>query len=260
MNKNLVIAIVITFVLIGIAVVVGNTNKKDAEIAQVATEEVIGESTVFYAEYDPSVTFEIIFAEELAKFVGSDLDGIILTQVESASGAKYENKEANVAVWNKGSQVTIYKNDIEIFTGIEGEAPPVVEPETSTTTAEVDERLTASNWVWSKTEINDGRVLEPSTPGAFILSFAKDGTVRLKTDCNSFSGMYTATLTSVKISSLGGTEMACAETNETDLTRSLIDPMEFFFTEAGDLVLQIPYDSGSIIFTKEGGVVDAESV
>jgi heat shock protein HslJ len=51
-------------------------------------------------------------------------------------------------------------------------------------------------WIWKETHnwqgpdsLIDGKIV-PSKPGAFTITFNKDGTVSGTTDCNSFSGTY----------------------------------------------------------------------
>jgi heat shock protein HslJ len=45
------------------------------------------------------------------------------------------------------------------------------------------------------------------------------------------------------------TKMFCEGSQEMEFQDMLDEPMTFMFTDAGELVLMLPYDSGSVIFT-----------
>ncbi len=48
---------------------------------------------------------------------GLDFDELSLKSVVSASGAKYENAEEKVILWNKGDDVIVYQSDKKVFEG-----------------------------------------------------------------------------------------------------------------------------------------------
>ncbi len=42
---------------------------------------------------------------------------VVFTQVVSASGARYENKNLNMVLWNKGDSITLYQGEKVVFEG-----------------------------------------------------------------------------------------------------------------------------------------------
>jgi heat shock protein HslJ len=112
--------------------------------------------------------------------------------------------------------------------------------------------LIGPRWVWQETQMNDGSVLRPTKPGEYALVFNQDNTVFGDTDCNNFSGDYSAgegnTLTFGPFMS---TLMFCEGSQETEFSQAVSESNQFIFTPVGDLVLLIKFDSGSVIFKKE---------
>ncbi|MDQ5901662.1 MAG: hypothetical protein QG580_377, partial [Patescibacteria group bacterium] len=88
--------------------------------------------------------------------------------------------------------------------------------------------------------------------GAFSISFTKDGNVSGTTDCNGFSGTYTLSGEGVlTFGPIASTIMFCEGSQEQIFLNYLSTEQRVFFDEAGNLVLLLPYDSGSIIFKKQ---------
>lgn len=113
------------------------------------------------------------------------------------------------------------------------------------------QKLTSSVWVWEKTQMNDDSVRLPSTAGAFTITFLSDGTLTGTTDCNGFFGQYSIKEATVTFGPFGSTMMYCDGSSEQVFMRDIESSNRVFFTEAGNLVLLLPYDSGSIIFEKK---------
>lgn len=107
-------------------------------------------------------------------------------------------------------------------------------------------------WVWEKTEMGDGTVITPKKPDAFTLSFTNDGKISGTTDCNNFSGSYTLSPGDViSFTPFASTLMFCADSQETEFREDVARSNQVFFTEAGNLVLLLPFDSGSVMFKKK---------
>lgn len=112
--------------------------------------------------------------------------------------------------------------------------------------------LSESVWVWDKTLMNDDTTIIPQKSGAFSISFTKDGNVSGTTDCNGFSGTYTLSGEGViTFGPIASTKMFCEGSQEQVFLNYLSTEQRVFFDEAGNLVLLLPYDSGSIIFKKQ---------
>lgn len=112
--------------------------------------------------------------------------------------------------------------------------------------------IVGTEWFWEKTVMNDGAVIEPKNPNVFSLTFSKDGNVSGKTDCNGFGGSYQVDPdNSISFGPFMSTLMFCENSQEVVFSKNVSDSNKVFFTEEGNLVLLLPYDSGSVIFKKK---------
>lgn len=59
----------------------------------------------------------VTYSGNTATLESQSFHGVEFTQVEAASGARYENKEKDLIIWNKGDEVTLYQNEAPIFAG-----------------------------------------------------------------------------------------------------------------------------------------------
>lgn len=196
-----------------------------------------------------------------------ELGEVVLAQTVSASGARYANEDESIVVWEKGGEITITIQDEVVYQGLvieevstKNDGDDVSDSENSTpknddATAEQEtgstERSLLGEWVWEKTHMNDDTVHTPSTVGKFGLTLSKDGTVFGTTDCNNFSGTFTAQDGVIEFSPLASTLMYCEGSSESKFMQGVSESTRYMITDEGNLVLMIAYDSGSVIFTKK---------
>ncbi len=108
--------------------------------------------------------------------------------------------------------------------------------------------LLSYSWVWRETRMNDGTVISPKQAGLFVLTFDAEGSVSGQTDCNGFGGSYTVTDGVLSMSEFMMTMMYCEGSQEMEFQKMLSEPVAYMFTEKEELVLMLPFDSGSVIF------------
>ncbi len=127
--------------------------------------------------------------------------------------------------------------------------PPVRVPENPEGEAD-PARMTLfiTEWKWISALYNDGKELKPKTPGQFVLTFKKDGTFSAKTDCNGIGGNYTVKDKKIVLSDMMGTLMYCEGSQEAEFRKLLENTSSFFFTNRGELILELKYDSGTATF------------
>lgn len=123
----------------------------------------------------------------------------------------------------------------EVVQNFEGEADPA--------------RMTLgmTKWNWIKTTYNNDTEVVPKKAGAFTLDF-KDGKVSVSTDCNGMGGSYEVLDNKLKFGDMATTLMYCEGSQEGDFSKMLGEVDSFFFTNKGELVLELKLDSGSMIF------------
>lgn len=105
-------------------------------------------------------------------------------------------------------------------------------------------------WVWTETIMNNDTSIIPEKAGAFTITLA-DGKVSGKTDCNSFFSTYQIGSDGViSFGALGSTKMACEGSQESVFTDFISNTSRYILSPAGDLVLLLKMDSGSVMFKK----------
>lgn len=133
---------------------------------------------------------------------------------------------------------------------LQGETLALVD-ETTETALAGESALAGTLWTWVETQMNDGSVKTPATEGAFTLTFLDDGAVSATTDCNTFNGSFTEGSDGVglTIAFLISTAMACPDgAQEQEFIADVTSINGYIITDAGQLALLLPFDSGSMIF------------
>ena len=125
---------------------------------------------------------------------------------------------------------------IQVAVDFEGEADP--------------SRMTLdmTTWRWIRTVYNDGTIITPQKPEAFSLTLKKDGTALVRTDCNTMSGVYEVSGKNIIFKNMATTLMYCEGSQEQVFSSMLGNVQSFLFTSRGELILELKFDSGSIIF------------
>ena len=119
------------------------------------------------------------------------------------------------------------------------------------TQADVDpEHMTlfGKEWSWVQTLYNNDTIVVPAKPGAFTLTFNKNGMVNAGTDCNRMTGSYSVDERLLTIGDLAATRMYCPDSQENEFAKMLSQVSAFVFTSKGELVLELKFDSGQILF------------
>lgn len=137
-------------------------------------------------------------------------------------------------------QLAIYDSETQqlaqVARDFEGEADPA------------QMTLQMKTWYWVKTVYNDDTVHEPAEPGVFSLTFGEDGNVQVATDCNNMRGSYVVDENRIQFGQMMSTRMYCEGSQELLFSKMLESVSSYFFTNRGQLVLEIKFDSGSMIF------------
>ena len=106
-------------------------------------------------------------------------------------------------------------------------------------------------WTWIETAYNNDTVERPTEPTkkeAFTLTFV-DGRVQGTTDCNGFGGAYTVDGHKIQFDDkMAMTRMYCEGSQETEFVKMLLEVRSYFFTDEGELIFEIKFDSGIMRF------------
>lgn len=112
----------------------------------------------------------------------------------------------------------------------------------------VELRLDTQTWTWIRTLYSNDKIVIPAKPGVFTLTFRDDGSLNATTDCNRMFGSYSVDETQLSFSKLAATKMYCPDSQEHDFANMLSQVTSFLFTADSQLVLELKYDSGQMIF------------
>ena len=109
--------------------------------------------------------------------------------------------------------------------------------------------LRMKSWTWIDARYNDGRTVTPTQPGKFTLTFSTDTTFSATTDCNALRGSYVASEGTISFGeNMASTRRYCAESQEQAFASLLRQAQRYHFTSKGELVLDLKFDSGSVVF------------
>jgi heat shock protein HslJ len=103
-------------------------------------------------------------------------------------------------------------------------------------------------WKWEKTIMNNGKYTVPNEEDAFSLFFGDDGKIFITTDCNTFSGIHKISDNKLTLGPLKSTRKFCEGSQEDIYIKSLNEVDSFFINEKKLLILQLKFDSGSMLF------------
>lgn len=111
--------------------------------------------------------------------------------------------------------------------------------------------LLENRWVWLQTVAN-GQTTDPSTAGAFILTFNEDGLALIETDCNAGRGGFVVGAQQrVSLPVIATTRMFCEGSNEGDFYAQLGLVESYTISADGVLELHLGGEGGTMDFSPE---------
>lgn len=109
--------------------------------------------------------------------------------------------------------------------------------------------LDMKTWRWIKTTYNNDTEFMPNDTNAFTLTFNDDSTFSATTDCNLMNGTYEVTGKQITFGeNIAMTKKFCEGSQEQELASLFGEIQSFFFTNRGELIFELKFDSGSAIF------------
>jgi heat shock protein HslJ len=108
--------------------------------------------------------------------------------------------------------------------------------------------LGMKTWTWISTTYNNDTKIEPRDSTKFTLVFKADKTFSATTDCNSVRGKYVVNENRISFGDVIAAGKFCEGSQESDFVKMLGAVNSYFFTSRGELVFDLKFDSGSMIF------------
>ncbi len=176
----------------------------------------------------------------------------VVDENETVAGTKRQNViVVNYAVRNPGEPMTTQPSlgksiwlKLDPATMQFGEVAQNFEGETN----QGEMTLDTKTWTWINTKYNDDKIITPLSTGTFTITFNKNGAFSAKTDCNSIGGEYSTINNKITFDKMMSTLMYCENSQESDFTKMLEQTDSFLFTQKGEMILLLKYDSGSVLF------------
>ncbi len=155
----------------------------------------------------------------------------------SASGARYENVDRQLILWNKGTELVLYQGEEILFKGRDVTRVEQLDTEILTT------------WVLQSVE-KDNEGVKFKNSNKFSLTFA-NGQVSGTTDCNTLSGTYTFRHGVVTFGPLVMTKKFCTGSEEKKFTELLSVPYTVAIVTEPFSMLTLSNDTTSIVLEKQ---------
>ncbi len=233
-SKKTFVCIVVILLCVGVRYgytsTVPEAPARDVRFVSIATDEVLTAQ----------------FLNDKVVLNGLGLRDSTLTEVDSSSGVRFEDRVTGLTLWSEGAQVTLYERGAIIFTGTES-------AEASNTSAPVEntvaDLLLNTTWIWRETVMSNGDQIEPGDATAFSITLS-GGSVTGTTDCNNFQGTYSLTSAALSMGPFSMTKMYCVNSREQEFIRALEGQTTALFNLEGNLVLLLKDDAGSVFFTR----------
>jgi len=108
-------------------------------------------------------------------------------------------------------------------------------------------QLEMQTWNWIRT-ISENEIITPKKEKVFTLSFGDNQMFSATTDCNSILGHYEVVENKIFFTNVAATMMACENSQEAEFSKIFAKEQSFFFTGKGELIFNLPLDSGSAVF------------
>jgi heat shock protein HslJ len=116
---------------------------------------------------------------------------------------------------------------------------------------EEEGRLVGTVWQWVRTLYNDDRKSAPSKPQNYTIQFLEAGKVNVRADCNLKGGTYSREGKRLSINITHSTMAACEEGSMEELFIRDLTGAAILFFQAGDLYIDLRFDTGTMKFSKQ---------
>jgi heat shock protein HslJ len=104
-------------------------------------------------------------------------------------------------------------------------------------------------WQWRGTLMNDGTAIVPTDSSRYTLELMADGRAVIRADCNMGNGPFTVAGNQISLGPFALTRALCPPGSlDTRFVRQLESVVSYLIV-GGDLVLELPFDSGGMRFS-----------
>ncbi|MDA8611365.1 META domain-containing protein [Candidatus Pacebacteria bacterium] len=108
--------------------------------------------------------------------------------------------------------------------------------------------LMMKDWTWIYALYNNDEKIESKQSENFVLTFVDEETFSAKTDCNRLSGSYEVSENYISFGPIAMTKMFCTDSQENDFVKLLENAGSYHFNSRGELIFDLKFDSGVMVF------------
>jgi len=123
------------------------------------------------------------------------------------------------------------------------------ESSTSVASADATPALVGTLWQWQSTVTPVERI-DVREPARYSLRLIDDGNAEIQFDCNRGRGNFALEGNQLSFGPLMSTRMACTPDSQDAVFMNYIGRVSTWFMQDGDLYLELPYDSGTMRFSR----------
>lgn len=242
-KKTVIIIIVLVALLfVGLSFIKKPINSPETNIKE---EETVGIEVV-YIDNINNQQLKVVYNNTLntATIYPNENNQVVFTATTSGSGARYENSNQGLILWNKGYDVSLYLNDSLIFTGTD------ISKKNEDNISENSDSKILGSWAWEETVLSNKEKITPKNKDVFSITFKDDGNVSGKTDCNGFGGTYSNTDVVLTFGPFASTLMYCEGSQELEFTSYLGKTINYSIQNNSELKL-ITADNEILIFKRK---------
>jgi len=194
-------------------------------------------------------------ADEVFEFPGTvvyvDLEGGFYG-IAAEDGSQYDPINLPESFRKDGLEVTVTAKLREDMGGIHMygsiiEVVDIVQRSTQASRSNDPRTVLAKTWQWESTVTPAEKITVPD-PERYTFQLMADGKVKAKFDCNNGGGSYEISEGTLSFGPLISTRMACPEGSLDAAFMRDLQRVASFFMEDGALLLELPYDSGTMRF------------
>ncbi|WP_204139033.1 META domain-containing protein [Halomicronema sp. CCY15110] len=128
---------------------------------------------------------------------------------------------------------------------------------TATTAMAQEPMLTGPLWMLEEIVYNNDTMTVPDDPELYSIQFFEDGTLGVRADCNVGNGIFDPESPDF-ITLQAFTLAACGpDSLDDEFRRGLEDAVNYFFVD-GDLLMDLPFDTGTMRFMADETMVEDE--
>lgn len=112
---------------------------------------------------------------------------------------------------------------------------------------------TRCDWQWKETVFNNDTKQSPKNSESFVLTFQDEESFLLAMGCGNIAGKFKTEKSRMSFKDVEMVDSSCSEEIlQSEFIKTLKETGGYFINQEGQLILELPFDTGSMIFEANG--------